>query len=276
LVGFGGMGAALMERLKIAGKSVKVYDVAEDRMALAREEGAEPVDSPAAAAAGAGCVHVFVRTGDQAVDAVLGDNGILQGADEGIVVFLHATIGPWTTKQIAAEAAKQGVTVLDAPVTSVPRKVRAGGAIFLLGGSDEDVAAHRHHLEPLSAQVIHFGPLGSGNVAKISKNLINAAERVVLAEVMEIASAGGLDLPRFMEMAVAADNGSTVSRWERAIDIVDNRPVSNLAGNIFTKDIVLAGELAENLGLNAPVTQSAAATAARWVAETKVVYTPRR
>jgi 3-hydroxyisobutyrate dehydrogenase-like beta-hydroxyacid dehydrogenase len=275
LVGFGGMGSALLERMKIAGKDVKAYDVAKDRMTAAREEGAEPVASPAKAAAGAACVHVFVRTDAQALDAVLGPDGVLKGAAEGTVVFLHATIGPWTTKQIGEEAAKQGVTVLDAPVTAVPSKVRAGGGVFLVGGSDEAVAAHRHHLEPLGAEVIHFGPLGAGNTAKIAKNLINAAERVVLSEVMEIAATGGLDLARFMAMAMAADNGSTISRWKRAIEIVDNRPVSNLAGNIFTKDIVLAGKLSETLGLAAPVTRGAAATAAAWVADSKEAYKPR-
>jgi 3-hydroxyisobutyrate dehydrogenase-like beta-hydroxyacid dehydrogenase len=268
------MGSALLERLKIAGKEVKAYDIAEDRRKAAAEEGAEAVASPAAAARGAACIHVFVRTDAQVLDAVLGAGGILEGADEGAVVFLHPTIRPGTTQQIAAEAAKQGVTVLDAAVTAVPAKVRAGDAIFLVGGDDDTVAAHRHHLEPLGAEVIHFGPLGAGNTAKIAKNLINAAERIILFEALEIAAAGGLDLGKFIKAAMAADHGSTISRWDRSLEIVDNHPVAKLIGNIFTKDIVLAGELVENLDVPAPMTRGAAATAAGWVAADKAAQKP--
>lgn len=266
LIGFGAMGSALMERLKLAGREVRAYDLAEDRMDLARETGAETVASPAAAAKGARCVHVFVRTDAQARDAVLGPDGVLAGAGGGAVVFLHPTISPETTKEIAREAAKRDVTVLDAAVTAVPAKVRAGEAIFLVGGSEDAVAANRHYLEALGAEVIHFGPLGAGNTAKIAKNLINAAERILLFEVMEVAAAGGLDLEKFMKMAVAADHGSNISRWDRSLEIVDNHPVAKIVGNIFTKDIVLAGALAESLDMPAPMTRGAAATAAGWVA----------
>jgi 3-hydroxyisobutyrate dehydrogenase-like beta-hydroxyacid dehydrogenase len=260
------MGAALCDLLKAAGKDVKAFDVAEDRMDEARKAGAEAVASPAAAATGVKCVHVFVRTDAQAIDAVLGPDGVLAGGAAGAVVFLHATISPETTKEIAGEASKREVTVLDAAVTAVPAKVRAGEAIFLVGGSDDAVSAHRHYLEPLGCEVIHFGPLGAGNTAKIAKNLINAAERILLFEVMEVAAAGGLDLDKFMKMAKAADHGSNISRWDRSLKIVDNQPVAKIVGNIFTKDIVLAGELVEALDMPAPITRGAAATAAVWVA----------
>ncbi len=269
LIGVGAMGSALLERLKLADKAVKAFDIADSAMAAAREGGAETVGSSAEAATGVPCVHVFVRTGDEVLDATLGAGGVLKGAEPGTVVFLHSTINPATTQQVAEAAAKIDVTVLDAPVTAVPRKVRAGSTVFLLGGDEDAVAAHRHHLEPLGAEIIRFGPLGAGNVAKIAKNLINAAERVLLTEVMEIAASGGLDVARFMEMAVAEDGGSAISRWERAIAIVDNHPVAKPASNILDKDVVLAGELVDQFGLEAPITRGAAATAASWVAAWK-------
>jgi hypothetical protein len=67
-------------------------------------------------------------------------------------------------------------------------------------------------------------------------------------------------------MAVAADHGSNISRWDRSLEIVDNKPVAKIVGNIFTKDIVLAGELVESLGKPAPMTRGAAGMAAGWVA----------
>ena len=269
LIGVGAMGSALLERLKRAGREVRAYDIAPDRMEVAREGGAETVSSPAAAATGAACVHVFVRTDAQVCDVFLGPDGILSSATGGTVVFLHPTISPETTKEIAKEASKRDVTVLDAAVTAVPTKVRAGAAIFLVGGSDAAVSASRHYLDALGAEVIHFGPLGAGNTAKITKNLINAAERILLFEAMEVAAAGGLDVAKFMKMAMEADHGSNISRWDKSLEIVENHPVAKLIGNIFTKDIALAGELVKHLDLPAPMTRGAAATAAGWVAADK-------
>lgn len=265
IVGLGAMGSALFARAKGAGMAISVYDIDERRLGPLEDQGAKLAPSPAAAAEGAGYVHVFVRTDAEVISSVLGPEGVLQGVSEGTVIFLHSTISPNTTKRVADEAIKKGVTVLDAPVTSVPRQVLEGKFLFLVGGADKDVAEHQPHLESLGARVIHFGPLGAGNIAKIAKNMMNAAERVVLSEAMEIAEAGGLDVSKFMEMAVSQDNGSAISRWERAFAIEDNHPVPKPSSNILEKDIGLAADLVEELDLAAPVTRGAAATAAKWV-----------
>jgi 3-hydroxyisobutyrate dehydrogenase/2-hydroxy-3-oxopropionate reductase len=137
LVGVGAMGSALLKRLVLAGRAVQAYDILEDRTAEAAKAGAVAAATPAAAAEGAACTHVFVRTDDEVSDAVLGADGVLQGAVEGALVLLHSTIMPDTTKRVAAAAEARGVTVIDAPVTAVPRFVAAGEAVFLLGGDDE-------------------------------------------------------------------------------------------------------------------------------------------
>ncbi len=266
LVGVGAMGSALLKRLVLAGCAVKAYDILDERTAEAAKVGAEAAASPKAAAEGSPCTHVFVRTDDEVKDAVLGADGVLQGAGEGALVLLHSTIMPETTKQVAGEAAGRGVTVIDAPVTAVPRVVAAGEAVFLLGGDDDGVARARAQLEPLGKGVWHFGPLGAGNVAKIAKNFINGAERVVLAETLNMAEAGGLDVGKFLEMAVAEDGGSTVSRWERAFELVGNHADPRPASNLMNKDVRLAAELADAEGVSAPVAHEVAATAAVWVA----------
>jgi 3-hydroxyisobutyrate dehydrogenase-like beta-hydroxyacid dehydrogenase len=177
---------------------------------------------------------------------------------------MHSTIMPDTTKRISAAA--HNVTLIDAPVTAVPRVVAAGDGVFLLGGEDEDVARARVQLEPLGKAIWHFGPVGAGNIAKIAKNFINAAERVVLAETLNMVEAGGLDVTEFLEMAVAEDGGSTLSRWERAFEMIGNHAAPRPASNLMNKDVRLAVELADAQGVSAPVAHGAADTAAVWVA----------
>ena len=124
----------------------------------------------------------------------------------------------------------------------------------------------RPYLEPLGRAVYHFGPVGSGNVAKIAKNLINANERVALLEVAALAEAGGLQLEQFFDMAAAVGHGSTVSRWSGAFSVDGNHAVQRTASNLLNKDIGLAADLARAYGLKTPMTQAAADTAKVWVA----------
>ena len=266
LIGVGLMGAALMSRLQAAGREVQVYDISDERMRLARELGAVATDSVAAASRDVDFIHVFVRTDDELIDVVTGKDGVLSGARKGSLVFLHSTVMPDTSRKIAGVAGKQGVRVVDVPVTAVPRVVAEGNAVFLMDGADADAAIAAPYLAPLGRAVHHFGPVGSGNVAKIAKNLINANERIALAEVAAIAEAGGLDVQQFFEMAAAIDQGSTVSRWQGAFNMAGNHAEPRPASNLLNKDIGLAAALARHLGLTTPMTQAAADTAKAWVA----------
>lgn len=266
LIGVGLMGAALMTRLSAAERDVQAFDISEERMRLARELGADTVGSVAEAACGVDFIHVFVRTDDELEEVTTGNDGILSSAKEGSILFMHSTVMPDTTRKIAEVARARKVRAMDAPVTAVPRVVAEGRAVFLMGGADEDAAVAKPYLEPLGRAVHHFGPVGSGNVAKIAKNLINANERIALAEVTAIVEAGGLKVQQFLEMAASIDQGSTVSRWQGAFSIDGNHAAPRPASNLLNKDIGLAADLARALGLRTPMTQAAADTAEVWVA----------
>jgi 3-hydroxyisobutyrate dehydrogenase-like beta-hydroxyacid dehydrogenase len=258
LIGVGAMGKALLARLHKAGKQVQAYDVSGDAMKAAREAGAKTVDSAAAAAKGAGYIHVFVRSDADVVDAVLGPDGVLAGAAPGSVILLHSTILPTTTQHVATMAAKRNVDVLDVPITAVPAKVLAGEGAFLVGGPDDLVQTVRPHLLALEKTVYHFGPLGAGNVAKLIKNLTNGAERVLLAQAMMLAEAGGVDVRRMLDVLKAEDSGSAVRNWEKVFTLDGGHAALNGGANIFNKDLPLAAELAKIYKLDLGVIREAA------------------
>jgi 3-hydroxyisobutyrate dehydrogenase-like beta-hydroxyacid dehydrogenase len=219
LVGVGAMGSALLTRLHKAGQQVQAFDLTEAARKRAQEAGATPVDSAAAAAKGARYIHVFVRSDAEVIEAVLGAKGVLAGAEPGSVVFLHSTILPTTTRQVAEAAAKRQIQVIDAPITAVPAKVQAGEATFLVGGPEELVKTVRPHLESLGKGMHHFGPLGAGNVAKLVKNLTNGTERVMIAQALMLAEAGGIDARQMLAVMQAEDHGSIVHSWEKAFTV---------------------------------------------------------
>ena len=266
LIGVGNMGQGLLARLIKAGVKVRAFDILESQMEKAREAGAETCGSAAEAATGVPIIHVIVRTDAQVIEATTGPGGVLEGAGEGARLILHSTILPDTTRQVNEAAAAKGVLVIDSPITAVPRRVHAGEATFLVGGPDDVVEELRPHLESLGKAMVHFGPLTSGNVAKISKNLTNAIERVMLSEATRLAAAGGIDAEQFLEMAKSISSGATVANWQRCFTIEDRQAVHKREPEsiLFDKDIHHAAALAKSLGLDLPVTQGTARTVTGW------------
>jgi 3-hydroxyisobutyrate dehydrogenase-like beta-hydroxyacid dehydrogenase len=261
------MGKALLARLQLAGKRVQAFDVSDAGRTAARDGGATAMDSAAAAARGATHIHVFVRTDEQEIGAALGATGVLATAAPGTFLFLHSTVLPATTLRVGAAARAKHVRALDVPVTSVPARVQDGEAVFLVGGAADDVEATRSYLMVLGKSLHHFGPLGAGNVAKLAKNLANAAERVLMDEVLRVAESGGLDPRVFLDMMRSVDQGSLISRWERTFTIANGHATHRPASNLFNKDMKLAAAYAAAQGLEVPMTQSAAETGLRWSAQ---------
>jgi len=269
LIGTGDMGRGLLDRMIKAGLKVTAFDVSQDNLKAAKSMGAEIAPSAAEAAKGQHIIHLLVRTDDQVLDAALGAGGALEGAGEGSILILHSTIMPETTRKVAAEGEKMGVTVIDSPITAVPHRVHAGEATFLVGGPDDVVAEIRPHLEALGKQVCHFGPLTSGNVAKICKNLTNGIERVMLSECARIAAAGGLDAGQFLDMARSISTGAAVMSWDRVFEIKNRKAVVKPLETddiLLSKDVQHAEALAKSFGLNLPLTTGAAETARDWLA----------
>jgi|tagenome__1003787_1003787.scaffolds.fasta_scaffold20962913_2 3-hydroxyisobutyrate dehydrogenase-like beta-hydroxyacid dehydrogenase len=270
LVGVGKMGSALLERLIATGAKVRAFDIKDSAMQAAREGGAEAVASSAEVARGATIIHVFVHNDQEIFDATLGDKGVLAGAGKGATVILHSTILPATTRRVAEQAERKGVRVIDASVTSTPKYVRAGEAVFLVGGSNDVVAEIRPHLEMLGSKVWHFGPLGCGNAAKLVKNLSNVMERVMWIEALSVVKAAGIDPRQYADMLKSVMRGSAISDWEKIIEIENGEIAPTRAGGgIYRKDVPHALTFVHELGLKLPLAEGTGAAAARFVAEHK-------
>lgn len=275
LVGVGAMGNALLARLTKAGKNVQAFDISEAGRKAAQQGGATVVDSATAAAKGAAYTHVFVRSDSEVIEATLGAKGALAGAEPGSIIVLHSTVLPTTTREVGEAAAKRGVHIIDAPITAVPAKVLAGEATLLVGGADEVVKMARPHLEALGKAVHHFGPLGTGNVAKLVKNLTNGTERVMIAQALMLAAAGGIDPQKMLAIMQAEDRGSVVHDWQKAFAIDGNRIVLKGGANIFNKDLPLAAELAKLYQLDLGVIREAAAAGMRYTGVDKLDPLPQ-
>ena len=265
LIGVGAMGSALLERLSLAGVKATAYDSYPPSLEMARSMGANIVSSAAAVAQAATIIDVIVRTDQDVLDCMMGKGGVLEGAEVGTLVLLHSTILPQTTRKVADAALQRRVYVIDACMVGVPRVVREGNLSFLVGGSSLLVDRVRPHLLRMGKQVLHMGPLGTGNVAKLIKNMVTGAEALVIHEAIQIGEAGGIPYRDALEMMRQVYSGTILERWQNTFDPSGASSAPRPGTNIFEKDIPLASELARQYGLNLPITEQLVDAATRLV-----------
>ena len=255
-VGTGAMGSALLSRLKLANVVATAFDIAPKAMEAARAEGAQTAPSAKAVAQGSTIIDVVVRTDQEVLECMLGNNGVLEGAAPGSLVLLHSTIRPATTKKVAELAADKRINVIDACMTAVPAMVRQGGLTFLVGGQKAFFERAKPHLLNMAKDAVHMGPLGCGNVTKLFKNMVTASEALIVYEALQIAKAGGVSYKAALELMKKTKSQHILDRWESRYDISGDELKFDPGTNLYDKDLPLAAEVGKSLGADIPVVEA--------------------
>jgi 3-hydroxyisobutyrate dehydrogenase-like beta-hydroxyacid dehydrogenase len=257
-VGTGAMGSALLSRLKLASVVATAFDIEPTAMAAAQNEGAETAPSAKAVAQASTIVDVVVRTDREVIECTLGKDGILEGAAPGSLVLLHSTIRPTTTKKVAEAAADKRVYVIDACMTAIPSVVRQGGLTFLVGGQKALFDRAKPHLLNMAKDAVYMGPLGCGNVTKLFKNMVTAAEALVVYEALQIAKAGGISHKAALDLMQKTRSQHILDRWDMRYDLAGDELKFNPGTNLYDKDLPLAAEVGKSLGADIPVVEALA------------------
>ena len=257
-VGTGAMGSAMLSRLKLANVQATAFDIAPRAMEAARAEGAQTALSAKAVAQASTIVDVVVRTDQEVLDCTLGKDGVLEGAAPGTLALLHSTIRPTTTKKVAEAAAEKRVYVIDACMTAVPSVVRQGGLTFLVGGQKALFDRAKPHLLNMAKDAVHMGPLGCGNVTKLFKNMVTAAEALIVYEALQIGKAGGIDYKAALGLLQKTKSQHILDRWDMRFDLSGGDLKFNAGINLYDKDLPLAAEVGKALGADIPVTEQLA------------------
>jgi len=257
-VGTGAMGSALLSRLKLTNVSALAFDIAPTALQAARSEGAEAASSAKAVAQACTMIDVVVRTDQEVLQCVLGNDGILEGAAPGSLILLHGTIRPITTKKVAEAAADKRVNVIDACMTAVPSVVRQGGLTFLVGGQKAFFERAKPHLLKMAKDAVHMGPLGCGNVTKLFKNMVTASEALVVYEALQIAKAGGVSYKAALDVMQKTKSQHILDRWDTRYEFSSGELKFISGTNLYDKDLPLAAEVGKTLGAEIPVVEALA------------------
>jgi 3-hydroxyisobutyrate dehydrogenase-like beta-hydroxyacid dehydrogenase len=174
-------------------------------------------------------------------------DGVLAGMAAGGVIVVHSTVHPDTCRRIAELAARKGVSLVDAPVSGGGGAALEGRLLVLAGGAAEVVERCRPVFEAFGDPVLHLGPIGSGQIAKICNNLMLTANLAVAENALALGRDLGVD-PAQLAEAIAAGSGASYALGPLRHAGLSLAPMGGLAGPLLQKDVRLLVELAAAVG----------------------------
>ncbi|WP_028312900.1 3-hydroxyisobutyrate dehydrogenase [Derxia gummosa] len=193
-LGLGNMGGPMARNLLKAGHEVIGFDPAPAAREAFAQAGGEAVSGlQAIATSGADIIITMLPAAAQVREVYLGADGLLARAPRGRLFIDSSTIDPHSARAVAAEAARAGHAMLDAPVSGGTGGAEAGTLTFMVGGAEEDFARAKPVLAAMGRNLVHCGAGGNGQVAKIANNMLLGITMAGVAEAMALGVSLGMD-----------------------------------------------------------------------------------
>src|ERR1700687_5391249 len=169
VIGLGAMGLQMARHMAGKGFAVAGFDVDIDAMRRAVGHGVKTCLSAAQGGEHAEVVIVMVAN-DSPVDEVIAQSGLLERLARGAVICIASSCAPDTCRRMEEIAAGKGIGVLDCPVVLGQEAAHNGNVTCYVGGEAQWLARAEPVLAAFSAQVLHLGPAGTGQIAKTINN----------------------------------------------------------------------------------------------------------
>lgn len=218
VIGLGKMGLPMARHLVEHGYDVVATDTREQQCARARELGITTVDTCARVATASRVSLVVVGFDNEVLDVVLNPvSGILCGAARGHVVAICSTVLPRTSRDAGAQAATQGVHVVDATLC-LGEPAAEAGTLLVMGGGDLDIfESIRPALSSFASDIHLLGPLGSGQTGKMLNNYLLWSAVVANYESFRLAARLGVDVDELRHaLLLSSGNNWALETWERS------------------------------------------------------------
>ena len=209
--GLGIMGGPMAANLTRAGFELSVWTrTAQKAASFAAEHGARAAATPAEAAAGSQAVVTMVPDSPEVESTLVGPDGAAGALGTGGLAIDMSTIAPTAAKALGERLAEGGIDFLEAPVSGSRPKAEDGTLTIMAGGERHAFERALPLLEAMGERIVHVGPQGHGQLAKLLTNTMGAVNAAALAEAVLTVKRAGVDPDAFLEVAAGSAGASTV------------------------------------------------------------------
>lgn len=237
-IGIGSMGARIVNLLIDDGHSVTLW--------ARRPQSLEPfgarcktASTPAEVGRASRVVGICVWDEHDVDEVLLGPDGVLAGMTPGSLIAIHSTISPGACQRLRAVALDRGVELVDAPVSMGSELPKL---LVMLGGETEVIARYRPVFDSFGSPVVHLGPVGSGQIAKLVNNTLLAATAGLANDAITMGAELGLSADGLL---TALSAGSSRGTWASLLG--SRSQAANTTGRTHEwaqKDVGLTTEIA--------------------------------
>ena len=259
LIGLGLMGRPMGMNLLKAGYPLTVWNRTASRAGELVAAGAKLAKSPQEAAAASDFLLTMVSDPPALEEVLWGPDGAMQALKRGSIYVDSSTISPMLARKIGAACTERGARFLDAPVTGGDWGAKKGELVFMIGGDAETLKEAEPILSVMGKKLFHLGPHGAGQTIKLAMNMILALQVDALAEALALVTRSGIQGEKLVEVMQSSMARSGVLDV-KAPNLLKGEYLPSFPLRLMHKDLSLALDLANQLGVALPVTAAARET----------------
>jgi 2-hydroxy-3-oxopropionate reductase len=251
-IGIGIMGRPMAKNLLKAGYALTVYDKFakfDDLVALGAKAGTSNKD----VAAQCELIITMLPNSPNVREAVLGKDGVVDGAKPGTIVVDMSSIAPGAAQEICAALKEKGIIMIDAPVSGGEPKAIEGTLAIMVGGDEKAFEKAKPILEKMGSSVVRVGDIGAGNVTKLANQIIVALNIAAVSEAFVLATKAGVNPEAVFNAIKGGLAGSTVMNAKIPM-ILDGNFKPGFRIELHIKDLQNALDTAHALNVPVPLT----------------------
>ncbi len=251
-IGLGIMGRPMAKNLLKAGYALTVYDKFakfDDLVALGAKAGTSNKD----VAAKSELIITMLPNSPNVREAVLGKDGVVDGAKPGTIVVDMSSIAPGAAQEICAALKEKGIIMIDAPVSGGEPKAIEGTLAIMVGGDEKAFETARPILEKMGSSVVRVGDIGAGNVTKLANQIIVALNIAAVSEAFVLATKAGVNPEAVFNAIKGGLAGSTVMNAKIPM-ILDGNFKPGFRIELHIKDLQNALDTGHALNVPLPLT----------------------
>jgi 2-hydroxy-3-oxopropionate reductase len=252
-IGLGIMGKPMAKNLLKAGHTLVVYDIVDAPVKELVAAGATAGSSPKDVAVRNDLIITMLPNSPHVKKAVLGEGSVIEGAKPGSVLVDMSSIAPLASREVAAELAKKGIEMLDAPVSGGEPKAIDGTLAIMVGGKEAIFEKVKEVLLKMGASAVLCGDIGAGNVTKLANQIIVALNIAAMSEAFVLATKAGVDPERVFNAIKGGLAGSTVLN-AKAPMVLEGNYKPGFRIELHIKDLQNALDTAHEIGTPIPLT----------------------
>lgn len=257
-IGLGNMGVPMAANLVRAGYQVVAFDLDATRAQdFANNHSARATSDLAELGKTADAIVTMLPTGREVRDVLFNAQGGALAANlkAGAHVIDMSSADPVGTRALGKDLAARKILLVDAPVSGGVPRAKDGSLAIMIGGDGRAIAAVKPLLSKMGQKLFEVGDLGCGHAMKALNNFLAATSFTASAEAVAVGRRFGLDPATMIDVINVSTGRSFASE-----NLIKQHVLSGAFGTGFSlgllaKDVGIAADLAEQIGMDAPVGQ---------------------